>query len=497
MRKFEEKFEFPEGFEFKLQPFEHQDNFLKSAWRLKSEGTLFDMGLGKTKVTLDTAAMLNYSGKIDGLIVFAPKGVYGNWDRIEIPKHMSPSVTYKTVLWKGLSSKKHTNELIPIMKKEEGILHILVINYDAVITEKGRFTLDKFISGHSAVMIVCDESTKIKNHKAKRTIEICKLGQRAACKRILTGSPITRSPLDFYSQALFLGKEHLGFSNFFAFRNRYAVLEDVTTFGGASFKKVIGFKNLSELSNKIETFCHRIMKEECLDLPDKTYLTRSFELTKEQRSLYEEMKKTMMLDLEEDMVSTTIALTKLLRMRQICSGYCPTDLGDILEIEHKRLDTLMDCVEEIDGKIIIWAYFIQDIKNIAEALRKEYGTKDYDPVVTYFGETSVEDRSAAIDKFENDNNCRFFVANPKVGGMGITLNAAKYAIFYNVDYNLEDRMQAEARNYRIGQKEHIFYIDIIAQDTVEEDIVKSLVNKYEIATEVLRDKLLEWLKINK
>lgn len=494
MRKFEERFEYPEGFEFKLQPFEHQDNYLKAGWRLRSAGTLFDMGLGKTKVTLDTAAMLNYSGKIDSLIVFAPKGVYANWERIELPKHMSPSIQYKVVLWKGLNSKKHINELMPIMKKEEGILHIFIMNYDAVITEKGKYTLDKFLSGHSSTMVVCDESTKIKNPKAKRTIELCKLGLRATCKRILTGSPITRSPLDFYSQALFLDKSHLGFSNFFAFRNRYAILEDVTTFGGASFKKVVGFKNLTELSDKIETFCHRIMKEECLDLPDKTYLTRTFELTKEQRKLYTEMKDTMMLDLEDNMVSTTIALTKLLRMRQICSGYCPTDQGEVLNIEHKRLETLMDCIEEIDGKIIIWAYFIQDIKNIAAALKKEYGDET---VVTYFGETSLEDRSEAIDKFENNPDCRFFVANPKVGGMGITLNAAKYAIFYNVDYNLEDRMQAEARNYRIGQKEHIFYIDIIAQDTIEEDIVQSLVNKYEIATEVLRDKLLEWLKINK
>ena len=494
MRKFEEKFSYPEGFEFKFKPFEHQDNYLKSAWRLRVDGVLFDMGLGKTKVTLDTAAMLAYSNKIDSLIVFAPKGVYANWLNIELPKHMSPSVKYKAVLWKGLNSKKNINELLPIMKHEDNILHILIMNYDGVITEKGKYTLDKFILGHSSTMLVCDESTKLKNPKAKRTKELIKIGQRATCKRILTGSPITKSPLDFYSQALFLSKECLGFSNYFAFRNRYAILEDVTTFGGASFKKVVGFKNLSELSDKIETFCHRIMKEECLDLPDKTYLTRTFELTKEQRKLYNEMRDTAMLELENDMASTSIALTKLLRMRQICSGYCPTDSGDILKIDHKRLETLTDCIEEIDGKIIIWAYFIDDIKSISEALCETYGK---DSVVTYFGETSLEDRTKNINKFNNDPNCRFFVANPKVGGMGITLNAAKYAIFYNADYNLEDRMQAEARNYRIGQKENIFYIDIVAENTIEEDIIKSLVNKYELATEVLRDKLLEWLKINK
>lgn len=494
MRKFKEQFDYPEGFKFKLQPFEHQDNYLKSAWRLRVDGTLFDMGLGKTKVTLDTAAMLAYTNKIDGLIVFAPKGVYANWESIELPKHMSPSVTYKAVLWKGLSSKKHINELMPIMKHEDNILHILIINYDAVITEKGKYTLDKFMLGHKSVMIVCDESTKLKNPNAKRTKALIKLGQKATCKRILTGSPITKSPLDFYSQALFLSKECLGFSNFFAFRNRYAILQDVTTFGGASFKQVVGFKNLAELSDKIETFCHRIMKEECLDLPEKTYLTRSFELTKEQRKLYNEMQTTMMLELENDMVSTSIALTKLLRLRQICSGYCPTDQGDILKIDNNRLNTLMECIEEIDGKIIIWAYFVEDIKTIAKSLKDTYGESSF---VTYFGETSLEERTANIDKFEKDPNCRFFIANPKVGGMGITLNSAKYAIFYNADYNYEDRMQAEARNYRIGQKEHIFYIDIIAKDTIEEDIINALVNKYEIATEVLRDKLLEWLKINK
>lgn len=492
MRKFKEQFEYPDGFKFKLQPFEHQDNYLKSAWRKRIDAVLFDMGLGKTKVTLDTAAMLAYSGKIDSLIVFAPKGVYANWESIELPKHMSPSIQYKAVLWKGLSSKKHTNELMTIMKHEDNILHILIINYDAVITEKGKYTLDKFMLGHNSTMIVCDESTKLKNPKAKRTKALITLGHKATCKRILTGSPITKSPLDFYSQALFLSKECLGFSNYFAFRNRYAILNDVTTFGGASFKQVVGFKNLSELSDKIETFSHRIMKEECLDLPDKTYLTRFFELTKEQRKLYDEMRATAMLELENDMVSTSIALTKLLRLRQICSGYCPTDSGEILKIENKRLETLMDCIEEIDGKIIIWAYFVEDIKSIADALSNEYGENS---VVTYFGATSLEERTANINKFESDPNCRFFIANPKVGGMGITLNSAKYAIFYNADYNYEDRMQAEARNYRIGQKENIFYIDIIAKDTIEEDIVQALINKYEIATEVLRDKLLEWLKI--
>ena len=494
MRKFNEQFDYPEGFEFKLKPFEHQDNYLKAAWRLRVDGTLFDMGLGKTKVTLDTAGMLAYTGKIDSLIVFAPKGVYANWEQKELPKHMSPSVQYKAVLWKGISTKKNVAELVPIMTHEDNVLHIFIINYDAVITEKGKYTLDKFISGHKATMIVCDESTKIKNPKAKRTVALCKLGQRAVCKRILTGSPITRSPLDFYSQALFLSKDCLGFSNFFAFRNRYAILEDVTTFGGASFKKVVGFKNINELSDKIETFCHRIMKEECLDLPEKTYLTRTFELTKEQQKYYNEMSNNLMIELENDMVSTTIALTKILRLRQICCGYVPTDQGDVLRIENKRLETLMDCIEEIDGKIIIWAYFVQDIKDIAEAIKKEYGE---DSFVTYYGETALEDRTKAIELFENNDKCRFFIANPKVGGMGITLNAAKYSIFYNADYNLEDRMQAEARNYRIGQKEHIFYIDIMAENTVEESIVESLVNKYEIATEVLRDKLLEWLKIKK
>lgn len=492
MRKFQEQFDYPEGFEFKLKPFEHQDNYLRAAFRKRVDAILFDMGLGKTKVTLDTAAMLAYMGKIDGLIVFAPKGVYANWETTELPKHMSPSVKYKAVLWKGLSSKKNVSELMPIMKHEDDILHIFIVNYDAVITEKGRYTIDAFMNGHKSVMVVCDESTKLKNPQAKRTKELIKIGSRATCKRILTGSPITKSPLDFYSQALFLGKECLGFSNFYAFRNRYAVLKDVTTFGGASFKQVVGFQNLEELSDKIETFSHRIMKEECLDLPDKTYLTRMFDLSDEQKQYYNELADTMMLDLADDMVSVTIALTKLLRLRQICCGYCPTDQGEMLQIANKRLDTLMECIEEIDGKIIIWAYFIPDIEKIAAALEKEYGKGS---VVTYYGATSLEDRTANINKFETDPQCRFFVANPKVGGMGITLNAAKYAIFYNADYNLEDRMQAEARNYRIGQKEHIFYIDIVARNTVEEGIIESLVNKYELATEVLRDKLLEWLKI--
>lgn len=489
MRKFKEQFTYPEGFEFKLKPFEHQDNYLKSAWRLRNDGILFDMGLGKTKVTLDTAAMLAYSNKIDSLIVFAPKGVYANWEKIELPKHMSPSVQYKVVLWKGLRTKKNVNELLPIMKHEANILHIFIINYDAVITEKGKYTLEAFIKGHDNTMIVCDESTKIKNFKAKRTIELCKLAAKCTCRRILTGSPITKNPLDIFSQAKFLSPDYFG-NNYYSFRNRYAILEDVTTFGGASFKKVAGFKNLNELSDKLETFTHRIMKEECLDLPDKTYMTRTFELSKEQRALYDEMKSTMMIDLGDDMVSTTIVLTKLLRLRQICSGYAPTDSGDLLEIPNSRLETLIDCIEEINGKVIIWAYFIPDILHIEKALKETYGEAS---TVTYYGATSLEDRTANINNFETNPECRFFIANPKVGGMGITLNAANYSIFYNSDYNYEDRRQAEDRNYRIGQNTNVTYIDIIAQDTIEQDIINALVNKNDIATTVLRDTPVAWL----
>ena len=337
--------------------------------------------------------------------------------------------------------------------------------------------------------MVIDESTKIKNPKAIRSIAAYKLGLKAQYKRILTGSPITKAPLDIYAQCAFLDKKLLGFGNYYAFRNRYAIIEKCYTFGNSSYQKVVDYQNEDELSTKLQTFSIRLIKEQCLDLPAKQYITRQVELTPEQKKYYQALKKESLIVLDDDEVSVTIVLTKILRFRQICCGFLKTDTGNLIDIKCNKLKEVEDIVEEINGKVIIWSNFIdKGILKIAEALRKTYGNES---VVTFYGDT--KDRETPIDRFENDPTCRFFIANPAVGGYGLTLNAASYVIYYDADYDLEKRQQSETRNYRIGQNKKVVYIDLITKDTIEEKIVEALINKYHISAKMLKDKLLEWL----
>jgi len=493
------RFHTPDMYQYTYKPYDYQRASLYATWDYTTAALFLDMGLGKSKVTLDTAGLLFLNNQITGLLIIAPKGVYGNWVNKEIPKHIPDNIPYKITKWTGSrpTNTKMEEYKKMLSKKSEPFLDILVMNIDALMPEgksssgKGNRLAKNFLKVHNSLMVI-DESTKIKNPKAIRSIAAYDVGKLAKFRRILTGSPITKAPLDVYAQCAFLSKDLLGFGNFYAFRNRYAILEDCTTFGGQSYKKIVDYQNEEELSAKLQTFSIRLIKEQCLDLPDKQYLTRQVELTPEQKKYYEQLKKEALIVLEDDEVSVTIVLTQLLRFRQICDGFLKTDSGKFIDIKCNKMKELEETLEEINGKVIIWSHFVEKgILKIAEMIEKIYGPDSY---VTYYGGT--KDRETPLEKFENDPECRFFIANPAVGGMGLTLNAASYVIYYDSDYDLEKRQQSETRNYRIGQKNKVTYIDLITKGTIEEKIVEALVNKYHISAKVLKDHILDWLKKN-
>lgn len=486
----------PESYTPVFKHLDFQAATLEATWDYKKAALFLDMGLGKSKVTIDTACLLYLNEQIEALLVIAPKGVYGNWVHKELIKHIPQNIEFNTVQWTGTINQGKIKEFENLLSpKIPAILNILVMNIDATMPEgkassgKGYFLAEQFLKTYKTLMVI-DESTKIKNPKAKRSCAVYDLGLLAKYKRILTGSPITKNPLDIYSQSAFLGKELLGFSNYFAFRNRYAIVEQKHTFGGRMYPVEVGFQNEDELSKKLARYSIRLTKEQCLDLPDKQYITRCIELTPEQKKYYKQLQKEALIVLDDDEVSVTIVLTQILRFRQICCGFLTTDAGNTIDIKCNKLSELEELLEEINGKVIIWSHFVdQGVLKIASLIEKTYGKKSY---VTFYGGT--KDRQTPVERFENDPECRFFIANPAVGGMGLTLNAANYVIFYDNDYDLEKRQQAETRNYRIGQKNKVTYIDLTTIDTIEEDIVEALIKKYEISAKILRDKLLQWLK---
>jgi SNF2 family DNA or RNA helicase len=429
--------------------------------------------------------MLYNQGRINGALIVAPKGVYKNWYDQEIPNHMPDYIPKKMSLWK---TNPNAEDLKP-MFSTGAELHILIMNVEAFSTKKGLQFAHRFLSSHDALMGV-DESTTIKNPSAKRTKNILYLRSLTKYRRILTGSPVTKSPLDLFSQCNFLDPWLLDQSSYYSFRTRYAICRKIQVHG-RQVEIVVGYRNLGELSEKIKPFSDRVLKDDCLDLPKKTYLKRTIDLSDEQRKVYNQMKKEAMAILNGKMVSTATVITQLMRLHQITCGHFTSDDGTVQEIKNNRIPQLMDILEEVEGKAVIWAHYRYDIEKIVEAISKKYGANS---VVTYYGDTTTDERAAAIKKIQDpESPVRFIVGTPQTGGYGITLTGASTMIYYSNGYDLEKRQQSEARIDRIGQEKPMTYIDIMAEDTVDMKIVKSLRSKVNIATEIMGEELKDWI----
>jgi len=475
------------NYKFKTKPYAHQLTALEKSWNKDNFAYFMEMGTGKTKVLIDNLAMLYDKGRVDGALIVAPKGVIGTWYNQELPTHLPNHIENVSVLWQPNINKKQKEKLDTLFETGED-LHILIMNVEAFSTEKGTEFAKKFLRSHKSLVAI-DESTTIKNPKAKRTKNITDLSHLAKYRRIMTGSPVTKNPLDLYSQCEFLHPYLLDFTSYYAFRNRYAEMKTLHMHG-RQIQIVSNFKNLGELSDTLKNFSYRVLKEDCLDLPDKIYIKRNISLTTEQQKVYESMKEKALAILNGKQVTSVSVLTQLMRLHQITCGHFVADDGSVQEVKSNRLNELMDVLEEIEGKAIIWAHYQHDIKKIIKSIEKVHGPGS---VVDYYGLTAQEHRQPNIKKFQEDDKCRFIVGTPQTGGYGITLTQANTVVYYSNGYDLEKRLQSEDRAHRIGQKKSVTYVDIMAEETVDEKIVKALRKKINIASEVLGEDLRDWI----
>ena len=475
------------NYKFKTKPYKHQLTALEKSWNKETFAYFMEMGTGKTKVLIDNMSMLYDKGKIDGALIVAPKGVVKTWHEQEIPTHLPGHIQSVTVLWQSNINKAQETKLNNLFDIGTDF-HIFIMNVEALSTDKGVKFAEKFLRSHKALMAI-DESTTIKTPTAKRTKNIISLGKAAKYKRIMTGSPVTKNPLDLYTQCEFLDPYLLDFASYYAFRNRYA---EMTTMNvrGRSIQVVKKFRHLNELSESLKPFSYRVLKEDCLDLPPKSWTKRHVILTGEQRKIYDQMKKTALAILNGKVTSTMTVLTQLMRLHQITCGHFTADDGSTQLIDNNRIKELMNILEETEGKAIIWANYQKDITTIIKSIVEEYGPGS---VVDYYGLTPQDERQDNIRKFQNDEECRFLVGTPQTGGYGITLTQANTVIYYSNGYDLEKRLQSEDRAHRIGQNKNVTYIDIIAEDTVDEKIQKSLRKKINIASEVMGEELKAWI----
>jgi SNF2 family DNA or RNA helicase len=359
------------------------------------------------------------------------------------------------------------------------------------LTKSGVVFLKNLLEKYKENIFIVDESTTIKNQSAARTKSILKLSKLSKYRRILTGSPVTKSPLDLYTQCAFLSPDLLGYSSYYSFRARYAVMDEVNVGNNKYIHIPKYYINLDELNNKLRTFSYRVRKDQCLDLPEKIKLLRTIQLSTEQRMVYNNLKEKAIAIMEDESVSFNIKIVELLRLHQVTNGFLKTDEGNIKEFkDNPKMDDLLELLEQIEGKSIIWANYVHNIESITNKLKDIYGESS---VVNIYGDVSAEKRKEAVHRFQNDDRCKFFVGNPSTGGFGITLTAASYVIYYSNNYSYEVRLQSEDRAHRIGQKKNVTYIDIVARDSIDFHILKALQNKLQISNKTLGEDIKKWI----
>jgi SNF2 family DNA or RNA helicase len=488
----------------KTRPMDHQLAALLRMEGKRNFALLMEQGTGKSWVGLADTERCFIGNKIDALLIVAPNGVHSNWVRREIPTHLEvPTVSY---VWRGKPTTKreiadfgklYTNHY-PVGKAP---LRVLSINVEAINTKAGYEAAEEFLRSFRVMMIV-DESTRIKNPATKRTDKVIKLGRLAEARRILTGTPLTKAPTDLYSQFDFLKSGLLGTKSYRAFTAEYAVLLDprspkmagmIRKNPKAAYAQVVEedeegnkmWRNLDKLSDLIAPHSYRVRKADCLDLPPKIYQQVTFEMCAEQRKAYDLLKEDnhYVHDAEDMSFQAIAARTK---MKQVTSGFINIRGEAVLLPSHNnpRMDAFKEIVEDLEGSFIVWAMYEEEILQIMAVL-DESGIS----AVSYYGETKKTDRETAIDDFQA-GKVRAFVANPAAGGIGITLTKAETTIYYSCSYDNELRLQSEDRNHRIGTIKSPLYIDLIAEDSIDEDVLKSLMAKTALADHIIDRKPL-------
>ena len=476
----------------KYKMFNHQKSVFLESRNREYFALLMEMGTGKTKVTIDTACWLYSQGKIDAVLVICPNGLNPMWID-QCKEHIPDYIQYKAAYYRSNMTKQEERDLCQVLESDVE-MKVASMNIEAIVTQKGVNFAKNFLISYRTLLVV-DESSVIKNPKAQRTKNLLKLSVHAKYRRILTGTPVTQGPLDLFTQFSFLDAHILHTSSYYAFRNRYAVMKEIRT-AGRSFQTVVGYQNIEELQKLISPHSYLVKKSECLDLPEKLYTKRYVTLSESQQKLYNSLKKDIVVELNGMVMSAPLALTKILRLQQIVGGFFVPDeeawmcdelyeMNDITDYKPKpidkvnpRVESLIDLLGETGDKAIIWARFRSEIDAISKRIREEFGDK---AVVEYHGGIEPSKRNDNVTNFQNDPEVRYFIGHVQAGGKGLTLHAASTVVYFSNNFSLEDRLQSEDRAHRIGQTKNVTYIDIIAQNTIDEKIVKALRDKKEIA----------------
>jgi len=484
-------------------PLSHQQRLFRETASTAAFAVLWEQGTGKTKPTIDTCAFQYEAGNINALVVVAPNGVHRNWKSDELPKHL-PKRLHNQVCCEFWDSQKSNNVGFKAKMKtllmHKG-LSILLFSYDNVVTKNGKNFLWKFLRQRKC-MYVLDESQNIKAPGAKRTKSIVASGRYASVKRILTGTPVGGGgPFDIYAQMKFLDenfwKPH-GFSDYNVFKRHFGVwftADDCKKLNGydPGYDKLVEYVNLDQLQKIVATASDRVLKEDVLDLPPKVFSKQYYELNKEQARVYQELADKYEAEFEDgSRVDGSLAITRMLRLHQICCGYVQTDdeeptrlLGD----HNPLLDCVVEQAKNSTSQGIIWCRFRKDVDQLMEQLAHR--------AVRYDGAVSDDQCELNKEAFQR-GDIQWFIGNPQKGGTGLTLIQARSMMFFSNSFKLIERLQAEDRAHRYGQKYSVDYLDFVGllpggKPTVSGKIISALRKHYDIAAQITGDEFREWI----
>lgn len=473
-------------YRYKREPMAHQRKAFALSRDKKAFGLFMEQGTGKTKVVIDTACWLWQRKEIEALIVVAwPNGVHTNWVEYELPEDVS--VPYVAEYWSANHSAKHRQVSFAKFFLAKDKLKIFTFNVEAFVSEAAQEMILRLLATYRCLLTI-DQSASIKNPQAKRTkFLIDKCSGAAPYRRVMDGAPVAEGASELYSQFKFLDPWIIGHDTWTGFKAEYCEI--------GWFNEIKGYKNLEQLREKIDGHCFRVLASECLDLPERVYKKWVFDLAAEEGRIFSELETQDLASFtgtafqgseeemnfeDSDILEEHHALTKVLRLQQIASGWWPGD--EFKKIEKKspaRLQALLLLLESAPGKALIFSRFRADLDLIAKTLG--------DKAVSYHGGVEEEERAEAKRRFMRDPKILYFVGQPQTAGLGHTLTAAHNVVFYCNHPSLRLREECEKRAHRQGLK-HILHIwDLIARKTTDSKIVRALRAKKDLADEIMRD----------
>ena len=476
-----------------IPPYPFQDACIRRSWDKEEFAILFEQGAGKSKVVVNTSELLYSHGRIDAVVIVAPNGVHKKWIKEDFPFSWPKELEFKYGIWE--SGNKKSMEQCESLLKPGHELRVLCINVEALSHKTPYEFLKKFLQCTTSLLVI-DESSRIKNPEAKRTENLCKLGDLAKYRRILTGTPVSNSPFDYYAQFMFLDRQIFGCS-YYAFKAQYAemlqdndrLMQAIKAKSGSRYTPQVvakspdgkpKYKNLDKLKEIIAPYSMRVTKEEAMPwLPPKVYTKRFFKMVKEQQKMYDQLRTKMKAELEGETVSVLHKMTLLLRLQQVACGYVPNDDGRMIQLfddplDNPRIKETVEVREDTNGSLIIWARFQEDVRQ----LKQVFGER----AVTLYGPDTPKQRDEALARFKA-GDVDTLISNETVGGIGLNLTISSKQLFYNNTFSYEDRKQAEDRIHRGGQTAgSCLYEDLIAEGTVDEKTVTALLAKEDMAT---------------